>query len=538
MDSATEIHEQTSHDPATLGSHGERRDPESLPRPFKQYDAVPKRTFQRVRAPQSAALRTIAEGGPDPLAGTEQRDRVPVDLSTIATLCYYAAGVKGQEDYPSGAIDRQLYYRMASCTGNLHHIDAYVVCDDRPGLDAGVYHFDPASFSLDVLRTGAFRRVLAAAAGEATGVEAAPVSIVLTSTWWRNAWKYRDRAYRHAFWDTGTILANLLATAHAFDLSAVALVGFDDHGVADLLGVDPRTEAPIAVVPVGWNGADTQPARPADSTDVSVEPLDLVRVPQPPHERTHDLPYRAWEASTVTDGDAVRAWRDAARSAVPVGTVSEVASEGRDSTATQTAGRGGTVALDPVDHETATARPLSNAIRRRRSVREFSAEPLSRRKLGTVLDRATRPVPVGCRPAESTELCCTNLYVLATNVDEVPDGTYQYHPGTATLERIGDATAAAQTHLALNQEWAGDAHVNVYCTADVDAVVDALGDRGYRLAQLEAGVVLGRLYLATYAHRSLAGTGLTFFDDVVTDHLSPHAATQSPMTLFAMGVRD
>ena len=81
----------------------------------------------------------------------------------------------------------------------------------------------------------------------------------------------------------------------------------------------------------------------------------------------------------------------------------------------------------------------------------------------------------------------------------------------------------------------GDAAANVYLMADVAAIVDRLGSRGYRLAQLEGGIALGRLYLATYAHRTLGGRGFTFFDDRVTEHLSPRAANQTPMTLFAFG---
>ena len=38
----------------------------------------------------------------------------------------------------------------------------------------------------------------------------APVTLVLTAIAWRNTWKYRARAYRHFFWDAGTLLANLL----------------------------------------------------------------------------------------------------------------------------------------------------------------------------------------------------------------------------------------------------------------------------------------------------------------------------------------
>jgi hypothetical protein len=77
--------------------------------------------------------------------------------------------------------------------------------------------------------------------------------------------------------------------------------------------------------------------------------------------------------------------------------------------------------------------------------------------------------------------------------------------------------------------------VNVYLAADVDRIVETLGNRGYRVAQLAGGLALGRLYLATYAHRALGGRGFTFYDDRVTDHLSPRAANQTPMTLFAFG---
>ena len=62
------------------------------------------------------------------------------------------------------------------------------------------------------------------------------------------------------------------------------------------------------------------------------------------------------------------------------------------------------------------------------------------------------------------------------------------------------------------------------------------GNRGYRVAQLEAAVIAGKLYLAAYALR-LGATGLTFFDDDVTAFFSPHAAGKSVMFLMAFGHR-
>lgn len=103
------------------------------------------------------------------------------------------------------------------------------------------------------------------------------------------------------------------------------------------------------------------------------------------------------------------------------------------------------------------------------------------------------------------------------------------------LERLGDSDRETAGRLAAGQSVVGDAAVNVYTMADVDALVERFGNRGYRLARLQAGVELGRLYLATYAHRRIGGRGFTFFDDLVTEHLSPRATNQTPMTLFAFG---
>jgi hypothetical protein len=47
-------------------------------------------------------------------------------------------------------------------------------------------------------------------------------------------------------------------------------------------------------------------------------------------------------------------------------------------------------------------------------------------------------------------------------------------------------------------------------------------------------ILAGKLYLAAYAQR-LGASGLTFFDDDVTEFFSPHAEGKSVMFLIALG---
>jgi nitroreductase len=82
---------------------------------------------------------------------------------------------------------------------------------------------------------------------------------------------------------------------------------------------------------------------------------------------------------------------------------------------------------------------------------------------------------------------------------------------------------------------AADAAVNVYHLADLHRVLPAFGNRGYRAAQLEGGIAGGKIYLAAFA-LGVGATGLTFFDDDVTEFFSPHAAGKSVMFLTAVGI--
>ncbi|WP_290816004.1 SagB/ThcOx family dehydrogenase [Halovivax sp.] len=524
MTDAREFHDRTTHTPESIREGDFSLDWENKPRPFKRYRERPRIDLERIRPPWSPALSLVAESRADPLASTGGTERPELDRGLLAALCYEAAGIVQRVETDDG---RELRFRAASCTGNLHHIDLYPVCGDLAGVDAGVYHFDPTEFAFERLREGDYRSVLAEAAGEpsvddgdqgsavatGTGIADAPVTIVATSTWWRNAWKYRERSYRHAFWDSGTVVANLLAAAHGLDQRSEVVASFADDPVVELLGLDPTEEGPLELVPVG----DGSPAPSAPD----VQPIDHETEPYSENPVDYPLIHEAWAASRLGDGGSARGWRTACLEARGLGT--------------REPGDGERIPLDPVDHETATARPLHPTVVRRGSCREYAERGPSRKQLGTVLDRATRGIPADWNGGEGDGLDYLDAYVLATGVDGVPDATYHYHPDEDALERLGDVDRETKIRLALNQSWAGDAHVNVYLLADVDALVERLGSRGYRLPQLEAGITLGRLYLATYAHRGLGGLGLTFFDDLVTDHLSSRADGQTPMTLFALG---
>jgi SagB-type dehydrogenase family enzyme len=510
MVDAREYHERTNHSPERLRELSFELDESNRPRPYKVYEDLPRLSPDgEPDPPETPALAAVATDGADPPAAAPDPGGDP----DIATLCHYAAGVTKELEIGG----REMRFRAAACTGKLYHVDLYAVTGDCGEFDPGVYHFDPEGGEFDVLREGDYRGVLAAASGDHAGVADAPVTVVAASEWWRNAWKYRERTYRHAFWDSGTILANLLAVAHAGGHRAEVVAGFADDPVAELLGLDPDDEAPLALVPVG-SGSPV----PESAEMPEVNPIDPAERPLSEDPVDYPLVADAWRQSRLESGAAADSWRDA------------VAHEVADtSLGARPAGDGERIALDPVDSETASARPVGATIERRGSCREYSHDSISARKFATVLDRALGGVPADAFAGDLRGL--VDCYCLVHAVEGIDQGVYEYHPGTDELEWVRETDRETAGHLALGQSVVGDAAVNVYLVADVDAVVSEFGNRGYRLAQLEAGIALGRLYLATYAHRTLGGRGFTFFDTEVAEYLSPHADGQTPMTLFAFG---
>jgi SagB-type dehydrogenase family enzyme len=487
-----DYHDRTKHSLASVRAGAHALDWDNQPIPFKIYpalDPIPLPTD--LPGSQRLAL--------DAIGGSASATPRPVDVRTLAHVLYFSVGVLRKRTYPGG----EIFYRAAACTGALYHVDAYVVCADLDGLVAGVHHFGPHDFGLRRLRAGDHRAHLAAATAAEPHVAAAPVLLVLTSTFWRNAWKYRARTYRHAWWDAGTLLANLLAVAAALDVPAHVVLGFGDEQVTRLLDLDPAREVPLAVVALGTN-APAPPPAPA------LAPLGLETLPLSRHEVDHPILGEAHAASSLASADDVRAWREHTATAAPKP-------------------HAPAIPLVPVA-ASAVPEPIEAVIMRRGSSRRFPRTTIPLPALATILHAAHAPQPLD---AHAPPTC----YLIANAVDGLAPGAYVVgaQGGGLDVLRLGDFRREAG-FLGLGQELPADAAAALYWLVDLAPVFATLGDRGYRVAQLEAAIAGGRTYLAAYAI-GLGATGLTFFDDDVTAFFSPHAAGKSVMFHVAVGRR-
>src|SRR4030095_9615660 len=150
-------------------------------------------------------------------------------------------------------------------------------------------------------------------------------------------------------------------------------------------------------------------------------------------------------------------------------------------------------------------------IKRRGSTRRFARKAMPFSDLSLILDRATRGIPTDFLEHDRAPL--NDIYAIVNRVDGLPPGAYFHRREDRAIELLkpGDFSAKA-SYLVLDQDLGGDACVTFFFMTDLKALLAAYGNRGYRAAQMEAGTIGGKMYVASYALKRGA-TGLTFYDD-------------------------
>ena len=447
---------------------------------YKSYPGLTQISLPQADPPSMPAL--------DAILSQPSHDGAPLEMAGLAQLLHYSAGLIRKRDL---AVAGEVHYRAAASAGALYPIELYLVCGDLTGLVAGVYHYSPADNALTQLRGGDFRGNLAAASADES-LASVPAIVASTAVFWRSAWKYRTRGYRYCFWDNGTVLSNLLATANSLGQPARVLTGFVDADVDALLGVDSEQEASTCVVAVGQT-TGPRPYVVKALSEVDSGDLGFTNpIAYPESDFLH-------AESRLVSPDEVHDWRG------------------------HTHGQQDLIVTE-VESET-----LGDAILERGSTRRFAREDISLAQLTALLAASTATMSADFGGG------LTEPYLIVNAVDGLTPGSYHFSRDSGELELLKKGEFRDEAgHLCFEQALGADASVVVYFMCDLEAAQERLGNRGYRAAQLEAGVMGGNVYIAAHS-LGLGATGMTFFDDAVTAFFSPHAAGKSLMFLVGLG---
>lgn len=397
----------------------EVNDLDRIPWPYKRYGQGLPRLELPVELPMTTASTLSV------LAGTAHPHPAELDLAQLARLLFFSAGVVRTAE----SRGRRILFRAAGSAGARHPFEVYVAVPPGGALPAGVHWYHPEEHAL--LEVG-------------PAPDGAGPAIVLTGVPWRTGWRYRERGYRHIYWDTGTLLSQLLALASSAGLDALLVTRFPDDTVDALVGADGVHEFSVAAVSLGPDGPALAPTGEAAAGSVDGEPLEFPLV------------------TAAQRAGALGEWGEPWPGGHPV----EVPGSGP---------------------------AVEEVVLRRSSQRLMNPERgLPEEVLTTSMRVAMRGIDVP-------------HWVAVHDVEGLEPGIYRW-PELAVPVRPG-ALRDELFRVALDQGLARDAAFVVISATDVAR----LDDRGYREAQLAAGLVEGRLHLAAYAQNASA-SGMTFLD--------------------------
>lgn len=489
-------HEATKHTPERLRSRPHTLDWANAPDPFRRYEAVP--LIPLPVKPPSLEIPAL-----DVLRGCSGKVSSADGATLVSQILWHSAAISAARQ--ARRTEERYFLRVNPSSGNLHPTEFHFATQGLAGWSDGLYHYRALTHEAEQRAAGEYAEALIGQAG-AHAFGPVPLIFVLTSIVWREAWKYRERAYRYCLLDMGHAWQALALAARAAGVEAKAFGHFPDDAAAELLGLED--EWPLLVVCLC-------------GTEIPVE------------ERKAATP-RAWFGGVpnaisrrVTPYPEIEAIHRATKLARDAGPIAR-AEPGQSG--------GGSVRLPQPAGSTIG---FGRVARQRRSALDFLASgSMGMEELSALLDVAFRPFDADFEGdlAGGPSSRYIQLYVFAHAVRDLAPGLYRYWPESGELEllRSGDQRLWAAA-LSLGQDLAGNACVAFSMVGDLERAVRAHGERGYRYVHFEAGAIGQRLYLAAEA-LGLRGTGIgAFYDDAVHQYLGVRPSQGQAVYHFACG---
>jgi SagB-type dehydrogenase family enzyme len=487
-------HQATKHTYHSVRTNARYLDWHNQPNPFRTYEGA-----QVIHLPADPGFSDTGTFGviaalaaKTKLAGGDERrreERQDLDLVWLSRFLWHSMAVSAWKKVPSAGTRYSL--RVNPSSGNLHPTEIYVALRAFAGMEDGLYHYRAERHAVELRSRGGWTQHLARAL-EIPWASEAPLIVGLTSIFWRESWKYGERAYRYCCHDLGHAMMSVLLAARALGLEGGAVAHFGDVRLARALGLPKSDEAPMMFLVF---------APEKISTGVSPKPVEpLAGIPN--ELSTEEIRYELLlgiHAATVLP-----------ESPGPLPRVS--AANFHD-------------AMPPAASPKAVRdAALTSVTRTRRSALDFDPRtpPMGREELEQLLDLATRDWQADWRGNFSAETTMergadfVELYLYVHRVRDCEPGVYRWHRGRGRLEELhrGDVQRVA-AFLSLEQSLAGNSCFTISMIADLGEASRVFGNRGYRYVYFEAGAIGQRLYLGAQALGwNATGIGAFYDDDV------------------------
>jgi SagB-type dehydrogenase family enzyme len=378
------------------------------------------------------------------------------------------------------------YRRFVPSGGALYPNELYVYLKIED-LPAGVYHYDVAHHRLVMLREGNFDSYLADALGNRYDMSSCFGAVFVSTMFWKNFYKYHNFSYRLQGLDAGVLIGQLLEVAKRFGFETGVYFQFLDRAINHLLGLSEHEESvysiiPLTVEPTIWSTLGS-------NVDRIVTAEELCRELPAIHPKHYVRSKRVLEYPMLTNINKESMFNSTRSIQQQIKWNGSMTSEGES------------VARP---HVKVQSYDLASVCRQRFSPdMDFVMGEISQQQLATLLRDTMdtfsyrNDLDTAYKKLESR----VSLYVCLNNVEGIPAGAYCYDSDSHVLRQINIGDYRLQLQYGL---FGGN--VNLYqvplclhVVGGIDHYKSALGYRGYRIQQMEAGMLVQRLLLTATA---------------------------------------
>ncbi len=215
-------HEATKHHYDRYARSPGYMDWQNQPNPFRSYVGAPALPLPLLENDPAAAHRDLYDRQKNPAQ--------PVTIETLAGFLELSLGLSAWK----AASGSQWSLRINPSSGNLHPTEAHLIVPPLNSKQSGVYHYNALGHVLEKradVPAELWQRLVSH-----FGVDGFFIGI--SSIFWRESWKYGERAFRYCNHDAGHALACVSFSANLFGWKVSYLNALSDTEIRAVLGFD------------------------------------------------------------------------------------------------------------------------------------------------------------------------------------------------------------------------------------------------------------------------------------------------------------
>ncbi len=213
-------HEDTKHHFDRYARSAGYMDWDNQPNPFRFYENI-----------KALGLPFLKEDPPARFMDLFWRNHLPARDFKIENMAGFLELSLGLSAWKAAGTSRWSL-RINPSSGNLHPTEAHLIVPEVNGLEGGIYHYNPLLHTLEQRA-----KIPAALCEELTTHLGCPGFMIgFSSIFWRESWKYGERAFRYCNHDVGHALAAISFAANLFGWKVTYLSGLSDRDMQIMLG--------------------------------------------------------------------------------------------------------------------------------------------------------------------------------------------------------------------------------------------------------------------------------------------------------------